>query len=353
LHKLLVIDGFGFLRKVGHHNHLFLLERGVIRMGKDISEPIIKRRKSLQMSKMTDISYNDLFLLYQQECKLKNLADVTIEGYAYAHKQFCAWANKDLKCSNVTQDLINEYILYLKDRLQKPQTVNSYQFKVSPIIKYGTLKGYIKDEIAFTHLVEQDHIKEIYTNEELTAILKRPDTSSFAEFRSWVIVNMLLATGIRATELRELQIQDIDLDGGVLSLRHTKNRKPRLIPIPTSLNIILFEYLNKRKGINIEALFCNIYGEPMQRSTLQTSITKHCKKRGVNKYSLHLFRHTFITLSVRKGMSPVLLKRITGHSNFNILNNYYQFNITDLVNIVDEFNPLEDFKPKQNKFKTK
>jgi integrase/recombinase XerD len=49
-------------------------------------------------------------------------------------------------------------------------------------------------------------------------------------------------------------------------------------------------------------------------------------------------------------MSPILLKRITGHSNFKILENYYNCNPTDLVNVVDEYNPLEDFKKKEKKF---
>ena len=158
---------------------------------------------------------------------------------------------------------------------------------------------------------------------------------------------MLLGTGIRAKELRETRVKDVDIKEGVLSLNHTKNRKPRSIPLPTSLIIILTEYIRIRAGAEEEPLFCNIFGEPLPRTTLQISVIKYCKKRGVEKTSLHLFRHTFITLSVRKGISPLFLKRITGHSNLKTLDKYYSFDITDLVNIVDEYNPLEDFKSKK------
>lgn len=314
------------------------------------SEPTMKRRKNLLASKVLDIPYHDLYLLYEKECRLKNLSDTTIRGYFFADKYFMQFAGDNLKCSEVTQDLINGYILYLKDKL-KPQTVNSYIFKVSPVVKYGISRGYIKDSITFTHLVEQEHIKDIYTTEELEKLLQKPEVESFAQYRTWVIINLLLATGIRALELRDLQINDIDLINGVITLQHTKNRKARIIPIPSSLNIILSEYLRIRNGAKDDTLFCNIYGEPLCRTTLQIGVTKYCKKRGVNKHSLHLFRHTFITLSVRKGMSPILLKRITGHSNFKILDNYYNFNPTDLVNVVDAYNPLEDFKAKEKKFK--
>ncbi len=311
--------------------------------------PVLARRKSPVTSRKANISFEELFRLFEKECKIKGLASVTVDGYAYAYNCFVKWHKEPLTCGDITQDLINDYILYLTERY-KSQTVNSYQFKLSPIIKFGTSAGYIKDTITFTHCVEQEHIKEIYTDDELKTLLERPDTKSFAEYRSWVIINVLLATGIRAKELRELLIKDVDLDNGVINLTHTKNRKPRIIPIPSSLNLILFEFLQTRNGTLEEPLFCNIYGEPMVRTTLQLSITKYCKKRGVQKHSLHLFRHTFITLSVRNGMSPILLKRITGHQNFKMLNNYYQFNITDLTEAVDSFNPLERFKGKKKLF---
>ncbi|TCT15685.1 integrase/recombinase XerD [Natranaerovirga pectinivora] len=315
-------------------------------------EPTIKRRKNLLISKVANINYDDLYFLYASDCKLRNISDITIKGYEFAHKKFKQFTGEGLKCEDISQDLINEYILYLKDKL-KPQTVNSYLFKISPIIKFGIRKGYIKDTIEFTHLVEQEHFKEIYTTRELELLLKKPEGNSFAQYRTWVIINLLLATGIRAKELRELQIQDVNLDNAILSLNHTKNRKPRAIPIPTSLLIVLKEYLRIRNGVGEEPLFCNIYGEPLPRTTLQISVVKYCRARGVEKTSLHLFRHTFITLSVRKGMSPILLKRITGHSNLKMLNRYYNFDISDLVNIVDEYNPLEDFRVKKSMKLTK
>ena len=68
------------------------------------------------------------------------------------------------------------------------------------------------------------------------------------------------------------------------------------------------------------------------------------------RYSLHLFRHTFITESVKSGMPIVFLKRITGHSSFTQLNRYYQYNPTDLVDVVDEYNPLETLTIKRKVF---
>ncbi len=97
-------------------------------MEKMQKEPLIQRRKNLLLSTVMDIAYKDLYMLYEKECRIKNLSDTTIKGYWFANKYFLQFAGEDLRCEAVTQDLINEYILYLKDRV-KPQTVNSYVLK--------------------------------------------------------------------------------------------------------------------------------------------------------------------------------------------------------------------------------
>lgn len=78
----------------------------------------------------------------------------------------------------------------------------------------------------------------------------------------------------------------------MISLEYTKNRSARIIPISTTLHMILTEYLLVRNGNPNEPLFCNIYGEPMGRITLQCSISKYCKNHDVEK------KHQFTYLGI-------------------------------------------------------
>lgn len=73
-------------------------------------------------------------------------------------------------------------------------------------------------------MLEQETIKEIYTHEELEALLKRPTSNDFCEFRAWGIISTFLATGIRAQELRFLRIKDVNLEQGYITLNVTKNK---------------------------------------------------------------------------------------------------------------------------------
>lgn len=319
------------------------MQKEPMRIARETVLPEVKRRKRKVPESehgIVNISYLSLFELYLRECKKKNLAEETIQGYRHSTRYFLDFAGHDLMCYDVTQDLINEYYLYLQE-YHKATTVNSYVFKVSPTVLYGVDKGYIKEKIEFTHCKEQMEIKEIYTTEELEVLLKRPTENDFCEFRAWVIINLLISTGIRAKELRFLRVKDVNLQNGYIILNATKNKDARILPMPTTLCNIMTEWLEVRNASGEDWLFCNIFGEQMQRSGLQTDVKRYSMRRGINKYGLHLYRHTFITLSVRNGMDSVMLRRITGHKSTKMLERYYAFNPTDLVNIVDEYNPLE------------
>lgn len=317
--------------------------------------PEMKRRKRKvpdTVNSITNISYKSLLELYIRECKIKNLAPETISGYLHSNKYFLDFAGHDLMCDAINQNLINEYYLYLQT-YHKASTVNSYVFKISPVILYGVKKGYIKEQIEFTHLKEQKEIKNIYTDEELRLLLKRPEGNDFCEFRAWVIINTFLATGIRAKELRCLKVGDVNMQNSYIVLNATKNKEARILPMPTSLYNIMSEWLQIRNASSEDYLFCNIYGEQIQRVVLQTLVKRYSLNRGVERYGLHLYRHTFITLSVRNGMDSVMLKRITGHKTMKMLEHYYQCEASDLVNIVDEYNPLETYKQKEKVYSIK
>ena len=80
---------------------------------------------------------------------------------------------------------------------------------------------------------------------------------------------------------------------------------------------------------------------------LQTSVAWYNRRRGVEKTSVHLFRHTCITLEVREGIAPLVLRRITGHKSLKSLDGYYNHNIADLISAVNSTSPVERFSQKQ------
>ena len=308
--------------------------------------------KKMQITKGGDLTFDELHKDYTKKCKVNNLSEYTIKFYNVSVRTFGKFINTNtLKASDVDRTLVDDYILHLKETGVKDITINTYIRGISPTIKYGMELGYIQ-KFGFKEIKITEEIKEVYTKQELEILLQKPDMKSFAEYRSWVIVNFLLGTGVRALELRSIRIKDIDLVSSMLILSRTKNRKQRYVPISKTLNKILNEYLIYRKaGSNDQYLFCNEFGQFMPRTTLQMSITKYCKRRGVSRYSLHLFRHTFAKMWILNKGDLFTLQKVLGHSSLKQVNHYANFIAEDLQRNFDDFCALESLNNQKHRIK--
>jgi len=298
--------------------------------------------RKMTMTKGEDITFPELQKRYLKKCLVNNLSEHTIKFYEVSCKSFNKFINlTELMVSDVTRDLMDDYILHLKGRGVKAVTINTYIHGISPIIKYGMSMGLIL-EFGFKEIKTTEEIKQIYTHEELKILLAKPQVKSFTEYRNWVIINFLMGTGIRALELRSIKIKDVDLTASMLLVSRTKSRRQRNIPISRSLNKILLEYLDVRKAENVEEfLFCNEFGQYLPRTTLQHAVIRYCQTRGIAKHSIHLFRHTFANMWIINKGDIFSLQKILGHSSLKQVNHYANLAMEDVKRNFDSFCALE------------
>lgn len=308
-------------------------------------------KKEISLGDPNEKTFEKLCEEHQNYCRIRNLSPSTMKTYRINNRYFIAFVGENFLCSKINQKVIDNYKMHLfNERQVKAITVNTYVRNLSAALKYGMQRGNIKAKIEFRQAKVQEEIKPIYTEGELKILLKKPDIRKrgFAEFRNWAIISFLLATGVRARELRNIMMVDIDLENDLIRLQVTKNKKARYIPISSALKHVMTEYLRFRQSTKSDDyLFPNIYGEMLPVTTLQMSITKYCKKRGVTKYSLHLFRHCFATNYLRAGGNPLTLQRILGHSTLKMVNRYVQMNTADLQRDIDKYDPLDNIVRKR------
>jgi len=95
----------------------------------------------------------------------------------------------------------------------------------------------------------QKTVKELYTDNEMDILLKKPDitTCCFEDYRNWVIVNFLYATSIRLGSIVEIRIKDISFQTMKIFIGHLKNKKTAFLPLGEELGNILKEYLSYRQ----------------------------------------------------------------------------------------------------------
>ena len=165
---------------------------------------------------LPDIYFRELVQLYSRDCRTRGVEEVTIAGYEYACKKFLEYLQEDIRCSDLRQELFDDYQMELATRV-KAETVNSYLFKISPVLKFGKERGYITADIQLSHMAYQEHFKDVYTEDEIRKLLARPKTNKFNEYRTWVIVSVFLGTGIRSLELRSIRCKDVNLNEGYIS----------------------------------------------------------------------------------------------------------------------------------------
>ena len=203
------------------------------------------------------------------------------------------------------------------------------------------------------HIKDKETVKESYTDEELEAILKRPNKNcSFCEYRNWVVVNFLMNCGCRASTVRNIQNRDVDLDTRQIIFRHNKNGKIQTVPLCSVMVSILREYMAVRKGKSDDYLFCDQYGGMLSMNALRLAVARHNQSRGVSKTSTHLYRHTFARkYLVDCGGDAFMLQKLLGHSTLKMTKHYCAIYDADIAKNFDRFSPLAQMNQPRERIK--
>lgn len=301
--------------------------------------------KKISMKMATDITIEDGGNQFLRWCKLNNYSPYTVNFYEQSLHNFSLFCDLNQPIGVLDSNLMEEYTLYLQQRNVSSVTVHCYLRGMSKIINYLSDKGLIKPFKVALPKVEKP-VKEIYTEAELKKLLRKPNIKkcSFAEYRNWVIVNYLLGTGQRRNTVRNIKIQDLDLENGLVKLTAMKNKKQTILPLTKSLVAILEEYLSFRGGEPTDYLFCTWEGKQFSSEGFSTNIRKYNMKRGVERTSIHLFRHTFAYLSMKNNMEIIRLQQLLCHGRLETTEKYLtSFGFEDLKENYELYNPLENF----------
>lgn len=236
---------------------------------------------------------------------------------------------------NLTNDLRNKGL--------SSQSIKSYTATLKSFFSWLNDEGL--SEIHIKAYRASESIKITYNDEELKKLLRKPlKTCGFAEYRNWVIINLLLNSGCRAATIREIKIQDLDLQASLISYRHTKNGNVQIVPLCQEMKKILREYLKVRSGSSDDYLFPSCDDKMMTENGLSEAIRRYNRSRGVDKTSIHLFRHSFAERYLRNGGNAFNLQRILGHSTLEMTKRYCRIYDKDLLKNYDNFAPLAQLK---------
>ena len=270
--------------------------------------------------------------------KTKGLAEKTLQSYQSQFQAVARHMDVKMDIAMLQKADLDAMIISMRDASLSPNSINSYTRTLKSFFSWCNEQGITRLNIPLYKAEET--VKETYSDAELAALLKKPDIrkATFAEYRDWVIINFLLNGGSRAATVRAIQIRDVDLDGGMVFYRHTKNRKAQVIPLCSAMVAILREYLRHRGGEAADYLFCTETGSQLTENGLRQSIARYNTRRGVQKTSIHLFRHTFARkYLIDCGGDAFTLQKLLGHSALAMTKHHYAIFDADLAKNYNAF----------------
>ncbi len=189
------------------------------------------------------------------------------------------------------------------------------------------------------------YLPEVLTTDEIDAIVQCIDLSKPLGQRNKAIIETLYGSGLRVTELINLQLSRINIQEGYM-LVEGKGSKQRLVPLsPTSIqqieNWLLDRNLMQIKKGNEDFLFLNKRGAKLTRAMIFEIVKVLTEQAGIRKkVSPHTFRHSFATHLLENGANLRAIQQLLGHESITTTELYTHIDVKMLRNTILEFHPL-------------
>ena len=286
----------------------------------------------------------ELYPSFLSAAAARGVKDKTLDTYKQHFRAISKRLDVSIPISELQKSDLDDMIFAMRESELSDRSINSYTRTLKVFLSWCNEEGHTSLNLSLYKASEA--VKETYSDAELKILLKRPPANcNFCEFRNWAIINFLLNSGCRAATVRNIQNKDVDLQRRQIVMRHSKNGKVQIIPLCNSMISILHEYMAIRGGGSSDYLFCNEFGDFLTENALRLAIANYNRARGIERTSLHAFRHTFARkYLVDCGGDAFTLQKLMGHSTLNMTKHYCNIFDSEIVANYEQFSPLAQMK---------
>lgn len=278
---------------------------------------------------------------YKQYLDSKHLSANTVSSYIYDINSFKDYLYNDygLDISKTRKAQILTYLVNLQKQGKSSSTISRTISALKNFFEFLKKEKLVEDNPAMSiHSPKQ--IKKtpaILSEDEITQLMKLSDSSTFKGSRDLAILELLYSSGIKATELINIKVSDININAGIINIEGSKER---IVPLSqyakNAINNFLDNFRNKKCKQDVEFLFVNISGEPISRQGIWKILKYYEKKANLKKeLSPQILRNSFAVHLLSHGADLGTVQELMGLSSFAAAQNY-------LSSV--EFKSLEVFK---------
>ena len=265
----------------------------------------------MQASPNTIASYRDTFRLLLQ--------------YAQAQTKL---PPTDLHVAHIDADIIGQFLTFCEEeRGNSARSRNTRLAAIRSFFKYVAgcepqLLHHCQRVLAMPSKRHEKRVVDFLTRDEMEALLKAPDRSTWFGRRDRVLLLTMAQTGLRVSELISLRIADVELGTGPHLRCMGKGRKERATPLRKDSQNALKTWLAQTGATSSDPLFATIRGAPLSRDAVERIVRKHAATAALNSSTFrlkrvtpHVLRHTAAMQLLQSGVDRTIIALWLGHES--------------------------------------
>ena len=276
----------------------------------------------------------------------KKLSDNTLQSYKRDIIQYQNYIEENqINYTKVSKEDIKTYLNYLKKVGKKSSTISRnlasirsfYQF----LIRNRKIKNDPTEDVQSPKV--EKRIPSVLTAQEVELLLEQPKDVDLKGTRDKAMLEFAYATGMRVTEIINLNIENVNIEEGYVICR--TGAKQRNIPLGSLSLSALKEYIEDARPILIKnerekALFVNVNGKRLTRQGFWKIVKYYKEQAHITKdITPHVLRHSFATHLLQNGADLKAIQTMLGHSDISSTQVYMQFQDSGLKDIYQKAHP--------------
>ena len=285
-----------------------------------------------------------LFLEFLQNDK--KLSNNTLQSYKRDILQYQEYAEENrMNYAKVDQSDLKRYLDHLSEIGKKTSTISRNLATIRSFYQFLLRNRKVKEDPTMNLQAPkiEKRVPSILTSQEVELLLEQPKNVDLKGSRDKAMLELAYATGMRVTEIINLNCDDVNLKEGFVTC--SNQNKQRNIPIGTISAKALKEYIDNARPIlvkdeNEEALFVNINGKRLTRQGFWKIVKYYKEQAHISKdITPHVLRHSFATHLLQNGADLKAIQTMLGHSDISSTQVYMQFQNQGLKNVYKKAHP--------------
>lgn len=280
--------------------------------------------------------------------KVKQASANTVFSYMRDIRQYSEWMQRSGNGNvlDAGQENIGGYLAHLQQEGRSAATVSRSLASLKNFYSYAVSTGFLETSPVTAEIhVERGEKKlpQILTGDEVEKLLSQPAGVDAKGIRDKAMLEVMYATGIRVTELIDLNLEDVNLD--LKSIKVGGSKKSRAIPLyPAALRALTL-YLRDVRTVMLadpteNALFVNVSGGRMSRQGFWKILKHYQSKAQIEKdITPHTLRHSFAVHLLENGADLGSVKELMGHSDISSTQMYTHMINQKLKSVYEKCHP--------------